>query len=60
MVALKFAVIVAIVLVIVKFVASIFGRGDIPVLNQLVTVILTLFVGFEVYQLGQTLVSGLR
>ncbi len=60
MTTLKFAVIVAIVLVVVKFAASILGKGDIPILNQVVTVILTLFVGFEIYQLGQALISGLR
>ncbi len=53
MVAVKIAIICALVLVVVKFVAAAFGKGNIPLLNQAVTVILGLFVTFEVIQLGQ-------
>ncbi len=41
----------------VKFIASLFGQGNIPWLNKLVTVILCLFIGFEVYQIAQLLVT---
>ncbi|MDJ0508875.1 MAG: hypothetical protein QNJ64_06445 [Crocosphaera sp.] len=44
-------------IVIVKFVASLFGQGNLPWLNKLVTVILFLFIGFEVYQIAQLLVA---
>jgi hypothetical protein len=37
----------------VKFVASLFGKGNVPILNNLVTVILSLFVAFEFIKLGQ-------
>lgn len=52
---LQIAVSVALVLVIVKFVASLLGKGNIPLLNQAVTVILSLFIAFELFQLGQAL-----
>ena len=43
--------------VMVKFIASLFGQGNIPWLNKLVTLILCLFIGFEVYQIAQLLVT---
>ena len=52
---LQIAVSVALVLVIVKFVASSLGKGNIPLLNQAVTVILSLLIAFELFQLGQAL-----
>jgi hypothetical protein len=36
-------------------VASLFGKGNIPFLNNLITVILGIFVAFEVIKLGQIL-----
>lgn len=53
----KILVFLAMGIVIAKFVASFFGKGDIPWLNRLVTVILCLFIGFEVYQIGQLLIN---
>lgn len=53
----KILVLAAIATVIIKFVASFFGKGNIPWLNKLVTVILCLFIGFEVYQIGQLLIN---
>ena len=50
---LKIVVLVAFGIVVVKFVASLFGRGNIPILNRLVTVILSLFVAWELFTLGQ-------
>jgi hypothetical protein len=60
MVVVKIAVVFAIALVIVKFVASAFGKGEIPLLNQAVTVILSLFVTFEVIQLGQAMIEKIN
>ena len=57
MIAVKIAVVSALVLVVVKFVASVLGKGNIPLLNQAVTVILSLFIGFELIQLGQTVIE---
>lgn len=57
MIVLKILIIAAALLVIIKFVASIFGKGDIPILNQLVTVILSLFVTFELFKLGQAVIE---
>ena len=51
MIAVKIAVVSALVLVVVKFVASVLGKGNIPLLNQAVTVNLRLFMGFELIQL---------
>ena len=53
----KILVFLAMGIVIAKFVASFFGKGDIPWLNKLVTVILFIFIGFEVYQIGQLLIN---
>jgi hypothetical protein len=60
MVAVKIAVISALVLVVVKFVASILGKGNIPLLNQAVTVILTMFIAFELIQLGQAVIEKIN
>jgi hypothetical protein len=57
---IKFAIICALVLVVVKFIASAFGKGDIPLLNQAVSVILGLFVAFEVIQLGQAMIAKIN
>lgn len=56
-IAVKIAVALALMLVVVKFVASLFGKGDIPLLNRSVTVILILFVAFELFKLGQALME---
>ncbi len=53
----KILIFLAMAIVIAKFVASFFGKGNIPWLNKLVTVILCLFIGFEVYQIGQLLIN---
>ena len=57
MIVLKILVIAAALLVIVKFIASIFGKGNIPILNQIVTVILSLFIAFELFKLGQAMIE---
>ena len=53
----KVLVFLAMAIVIAKFAASLFGKGNLPWLNKLVTVILCLFIGFEVYQIGQLLIN---
>ncbi|ACB52530.1 hypothetical protein cce_3182 [Crocosphaera subtropica ATCC 51142] len=53
----KVLVFMAMGVVIAKFVASFFGKGNIPWLNKLVTIILCLFIGFEVYQIGKLLIN---
>ncbi len=53
----KILIFLAMGIVIAKFVASFFGKGNIAWLNKLVTVILCLFIGFEVYQIGQLLIN---
>ncbi|ACK66125.1 conserved hypothetical protein [Rippkaea orientalis PCC 8801] len=53
----KLLILIAIAIVVLKFIASLLGKGDIPILNQLVTVILILFIGFELFQLGQLFLS---
>jgi hypothetical protein len=55
MIFVKFLVFAAIAIVVVKLVASLFGKGNIPFLNNLITVILGIFVAFEVIKLGQIL-----
>ncbi|MDJ0599903.1 MAG: hypothetical protein QNJ37_13810 [Crocosphaera sp.] len=54
----KILVFMAIGIVIAKFVASFFGKGNIPWLNKVVTIILCVFIGFEVYQIGQLLLAN--
>ncbi|PSO54368.1 MAG: hypothetical protein BRC40_05505 [Cyanobacteria bacterium QH_8_48_120] len=51
----KIIVLIAFSILIFKFIASLFGRGNIPILNNLVTVILSVFVAFELFLLGQIL-----
>jgi hypothetical protein len=53
MIAIKIGVLIALGIVLVKFGASLLGKGDIPWLNRLVTIILSLFVAFELFKLGQ-------
>jgi uncharacterized membrane protein (DUF373 family) len=53
----KVLIFMAIGVVLVKFVASLFGKGNVSWLNKLVTVILCLFIGFEVYQISQLLLA---
>ena len=60
MIAVEIAIVSALVLVVVKFVASVLGKGNIPLLNQAVTVILSLFIGFELIQLGQTVIEKIN
>jgi hypothetical protein len=50
---LQIAVIIGLAIVLLKFVASVFGYGNIPILNNLVTVILSIFVTFEIIKLVQ-------
>ncbi|MEC4893601.1 MAG: hypothetical protein SAL07_21840 [Oscillatoria sp. PMC 1051.18] len=49
---LKFVILVAASIVVFNFVASFFGWTN-PILNRLVTVILSIFVAFELFRLGQ-------
>jgi hypothetical protein len=51
----KFLILVGLAMVMVKFVLSLSGKNDISWLNQLVTAILLLFIGFELIQLGQAM-----
>ncbi|AOW98066.1 MULTISPECIES: hypothetical protein [Moorena] len=53
---LQFLIISAICMVLIKFVASWFGYGNIPILNKLVTIILSVFVTFEIVQLVQAII----
>ena len=52
---LQIAVIIGLSIVLLKFIASLFGYGNIPILNNLVTVILSIFVTFEIIKLVQAL-----
>jgi hypothetical protein len=40
---------------VLKFAASLFGYGNTPLLNNLVTVILSIFVTFEIIKLVQAI-----
>ncbi|HAA32637.1 MAG TPA: hypothetical protein DCE56_39165 [Cyanobacteria bacterium UBA8553] len=51
----QIAVIIGLSIVLLKFIASVFGYGNIPILNNLVTVILSIFVTFEIIKLVQAL-----
>lgn len=57
MIAIKIGVLIALGIVLVKFVASLLGKGDITWLNRLVTIILSLFVAFELFKLAQVLLE---
>lgn len=59
MTAAKVLILTAIAIVAIKFTASLLGKGNIPLLNQLVTIILGLFISFELFQLGQLLLAKL-
>ena len=52
---LQIAVIIGLSIVLLKFIASLFGYGNIPILNNLVTVILSIFVTFEIIKLVQAI-----
>ncbi len=52
---LQIAVIVGLSIIVLKFAASLFGYGNIPILNNLVTVILSIFVTFEIIKLVQVI-----
>lgn len=53
---LQIAVIIGLSIVLLKFIASLFGYGNTPILNNLVTVILSLFVTFELVKLVQAII----
>jgi hypothetical protein len=52
---LKIAVLIGLLIVVLKFIASLFGYGNIPFLNNLVTVILAIFVAFELVKLVEAI-----
>ncbi|MCA1993982.1 MAG: hypothetical protein LDL41_18335 [Coleofasciculus sp. S288] len=52
---LQIAFIIGFSIVLLKFVASLFGYGNNPILNSLVTVILSIFVAFEIVKLVQAI-----
>ncbi|MBD0345317.1 MAG: hypothetical protein ICV63_10965 [Coleofasciculus sp. Co-bin14] len=52
---LQIAVIIGLSIVLLKFAASLFGYGNIPLLDKVVTVILSIFVTFEIIQLVQVI-----
>ncbi|HBE21574.1 MAG TPA: hypothetical protein DEG17_02140 [Cyanobacteria bacterium UBA11149] len=52
----QIAVIIAISIVLIKFVASFFGYANNTILNSLVTVILGVFVSFELFKLVEALI----
>ncbi len=56
---LKIAVLIGLLIVALKFIASLFGYGNIPVLNNLVTVILAIFVAFELVKLVEAIAIAL-
>lgn len=52
---LQIAVIIGLSIVLLKFAASMFGYGNTPILTNLVTVILSIFVTFEIIKLVQAI-----
>ena len=52
---LQIAVLIGLFLVALKFVASLFGYGTTRLLNNLVTVVLSVFVTFEIVKLVQAI-----
>ena len=54
----KVLIFIALGIIVAKFVASLLGKGDLPWLNRLVTVILCLFISFELYQIGKVLLGN--
>lgn len=55
MTSLQLAVIICLTFVVIKFTASVFGYGNNRFLNSLVTVILAIFVTFELVKLVQAI-----
>jgi cell division protein ZapA (FtsZ GTPase activity inhibitor) len=53
---LQIAVLIGLSIVLLKFIASLFGYGNTPLLNNLVTVILAIFVTFELVKLVQAII----
>lgn len=56
---LQIFVIIGLAIVLLKFAASFFGYGNSPILNSLVTVILGIFVTFELVKLVQAILITL-
>ena len=52
---LQIAVLIGLAIILLKFAASLFGYGNTPLLNNLVTVILSIFVTFEIIKLVQAI-----
>ncbi|HEY9649703.1 MAG TPA: hypothetical protein V6C95_03500 [Coleofasciculaceae cyanobacterium] len=52
---LQIVVILGLLFVLLKFIASLFGYGNVPIVNTLVTVILSIFVTFEIVKLVQAI-----
>jgi hypothetical protein len=52
---LQIAVLLGLSIVLLKFIASLFGYGNTPLWNNLVTVILSIFVTFELVKLVQAI-----
>ncbi|HEY9631956.1 MAG TPA: hypothetical protein V6D14_01030 [Coleofasciculaceae cyanobacterium] len=52
---LQIVVIIGLAIVLFKFAASLFGYSNIPILNNVVTVILSIFVTFEIIKLVQAI-----
>ena len=52
---LQIAVLIGLFIVVFKFAASFLGYGNIPFLNNLVTIILSIFVTFEIIKLVQAI-----
>ncbi|HEY9821465.1 MAG TPA: hypothetical protein V6D35_11910 [Candidatus Sericytochromatia bacterium] len=52
---MQIAVIIGLAIIVLKFAASLFGYGNTPLLNNLVTVILSIFVTFEIIKLVQAI-----
>ncbi|GBF79740.1 hypothetical protein [Aphanothece sacrum] len=55
----KIFILTALAIVIFKFIASLFGQGNLPWLNKLVTAILGIFITFELFQLSQVFLTKL-
>jgi len=54
---LQIVVVLAIGVILFKGIASLMGRGDMPILNVSVTLILLAFLGVEVFNLVQAFLS---
>ncbi len=53
----KILIFLALGIVLFKFIASLLGKGNIPFLNRIVTIILGFFITFELLQLGRALLT---